>query len=299
MKERTIISLSSIPPRFPHLGPTLETLLAQKPGADEIQLWIPRRYRRFPDWDGGLPEVPAGVVIRRCEEDHGPATKFLPALREAAGQAVMIVICDDDRMFAEDWLAALVTVARERPGECVAGYGKALPRDMGLPLRKGRMPRVENLPGDEINRLRALERTGRPLPLNHVVSSGYADILEGYCGALLRPGFIGPEIFSIPPVLWAVDDVWLSGHLELRGVPIWVDERVPRPPVRPEAHRVDPLLRAEIDGQGREEADRSCIRFYRTHHAIWRPSLRERVAVAIRRIWAAATAQARPWRSRR
>ncbi len=73
-----IITLSAIPPRFAALGPTLRALLRQRHPADEIRLNIPERYRRFPEWDGTLPEVPEGVTILRCAQDYGPATKLLP-----------------------------------------------------------------------------------------------------------------------------------------------------------------------------------------------------------------------------
>jgi hypothetical protein len=39
---RRIISLTSIPPRFARLAPTLRAL--QEQAADEIRLYIPRRY---------------------------------------------------------------------------------------------------------------------------------------------------------------------------------------------------------------------------------------------------------------
>ena len=49
---RSVISLTSIPPRFATLGPVLETLTAQ--GADAVVLALPRTYRRFP----GATEAP-------------------------------------------------------------------------------------------------------------------------------------------------------------------------------------------------------------------------------------------------
>ncbi|MCY4308645.1 MAG: hypothetical protein OXC57_10275 [Rhodobacteraceae bacterium] len=48
MKDKVVISLSSIPPRFKDLGKVLKCLLDQDHQADEIQLFIPRYYRRFP-----------------------------------------------------------------------------------------------------------------------------------------------------------------------------------------------------------------------------------------------------------
>ena len=79
---------------------------------DEIRLNIPERYRRFPEWDGTLPEVPEGVTIARCAQDYGPATKLLPTLQAYAGQPVDILLCDDDRIHDRNWTARF---SRPRP----------------------------------------------------------------------------------------------------------------------------------------------------------------------------------------
>ena len=78
---RHVITLSTIPPRFAGIGPALRSLVAQRSRPEAVELYIPRSYRRFPDWGGGLPEVPEGVRIVRVDEDLGPATKILPAAR--------------------------------------------------------------------------------------------------------------------------------------------------------------------------------------------------------------------------
>jgi len=99
----TIISLTSIPPRFDGLGPVLESLLAQ--GADAVVLALPQRFRRF-DGVFAPPAVPRGVEVIVAEEDFGPACKLLPA-QTAFGDET-IVICDDDCLYQPGWLAALV-----------------------------------------------------------------------------------------------------------------------------------------------------------------------------------------------
>lgn len=72
-----VVSLSSIPPRFDKLEPVLNALLAQTAKIDEIRLYLPKTYRRFPDYDGSLPDVPRGVRIMRPNDDLGPASKVL------------------------------------------------------------------------------------------------------------------------------------------------------------------------------------------------------------------------------
>lgn len=97
----TIISLTSIPPRFPRLGLVLESLVAQ--GADKVVLALARQYEQFP----GVvtpPPLPNGVEII-WSEDIGPATKIIAAQRVFPDTE--IIYCDDDCLYAPGWLAAL------------------------------------------------------------------------------------------------------------------------------------------------------------------------------------------------
>lgn len=102
----TIISLTTIPPRFPQLGPVLESLLAQ--GADKVVLALAREYDRFP---GPVtpPALPRGVEII-WSKDFGPATKVIAAQR--AFPDTEIIYCDDDCLYGNGWLSALC----DRPG---------------------------------------------------------------------------------------------------------------------------------------------------------------------------------------
>ena len=117
-----IVSLSAIPPRFARIGQTLDSLAAQR-GVDRIVLYIPHRYRRFPDWDGTLPQVPEGVEIRRTDDDFGPATKVLCAARDFRGQEVDILFCDDDHIYAPGWAENFVALKAAHPGCVIAQAG--------------------------------------------------------------------------------------------------------------------------------------------------------------------------------
>lgn len=281
MLKFIVVSLSSIPPRFDTLEPTLASLLSQDRPADAVVLWIPRRYRRFPDWDGQLPVVPPGVTILRCEADLGPATKVLPSILRYASQDVGIAFCDDDRLYRETWLSSMVSSMAERPECCIVAHGTDLPTDIGRPLRASdRLPRAHNAGAGLKQDLADLRRYVIRRPLRR--ASGYADLLHGYAGVLIRPEFFGPAVHDIPPVLWAVDDVWLSGHLEQRGVRIWVDERIPMPQHRPDVMGIAALQDAWIENHDRSAADRACIRHFRKSYGIWMPSPTERLLAPLR-----------------
>lgn len=275
----TVICLTTIPPRFGAIGPTLESLLAQDLPAEEIRLHIPRRYRRFPDWDGRLPELPRGIRILRCDEDFGPATKLLPAVAELSGQAVEILFCDDDSFYAPGWHRAFRAERNAHPDACIAGVAQHLPGLAQLPRSPDRMPRMRRWTRPELAALPEL-----PHPLPAVRESGHADLLEGWGGAMLRPDFLDPRVFDLPPVLWTVDDPWISAHLEVRGVRIWCSARVPVPERRHDVGGIAGLVGAVIEGHDRDAADLACIRHCRRHLGIWqeRPPLATRGVLALR-----------------
>ncbi len=274
-----IVSLSSIPPRFDKLGPTLDCLLRQEARADRIILWIPERYRRFPDWDGRLPDVPDGVEIRRVPDDLGPATKVLYAAREFRGQDLDILLCDDDRRYKPHWARAFLDARREHPRACIAiagfeadryGQSKMLNRPQprarrrarGLDLRfQLRMAWEFLFPPVERKYLREPTRV-------LFRQSGYVDCFEGFGGALVRPDFFDDADFEIPDVIWAVDDVWLSGCLARKGVPIWAlaDQHDTQ---HTPAGVYDALHKAQIEGSDRDEANKACIRHFQDTHGVW------------------------------
>ena len=57
MNQKVILSLSTIPPRFGMLGMSLNSLINQKRKADEIHVYIPKTYKRFPEHNFCIPDV--------------------------------------------------------------------------------------------------------------------------------------------------------------------------------------------------------------------------------------------------
>lgn len=196
--ERIVVSLTTIPSRAAHLAPVLRSLLDQTEPADRILLALPRQSLNGQPYPA--PEtlgLPAGVDILRCE-DIGPATKLVPALR--AEPDALVVVVDDDVIYPEGFIAALLAEHRRRPNAAIGLRG--------VVLRPGI----------------------RFADLAHVMATGIAqtmpvDVLFGTWGYLLPAGAIAPEIGDFtdaPPGVRFVDDVWISGHLARAGVPRWV-----------------------------------------------------------------------------
>ena len=246
-----------------------------------MELYIPRSYRRFPQWGGGLPEVPEGVTIVRVDEDLGPATKILPAARAWRGQDVVLLYLDDDHCAAPGWAGRHLRLRRRHPEAALCASGSTLER-MGAAPNPGRgIPHgvvapdgVEQL-GFQLRRLAAvlLEPVRGKSPLRpsfrRLDRSGHVDIAEGVGGVSLRPEAFDDAAWSIPPVLWAVDDVWLSGHLERRGVPIWADQSLNLVRKVGAIDATHALYRATIEGANREQANLACVNHMRQAYGIW------------------------------
>nr|HMS96355.1 hypothetical protein [Tabrizicola sp.] len=271
----------TIPPRFGMLGPALRSLLKQTVRPEAVDLYIPRRYRRFPQWSGSLPDVPEGVRIVQVDEDLGPATKILPAARSYRGQDLDIIYVDDDRIFANDWARTCLGVRRDHPDTVICATGFRIAQRFGLPDPGTREP-VAKLVTHPLAETRfilgwswnsflaGITAGGMRKPYVHrVEQSGFVDVAEGYGGVMVRPDFFDDEAFRIPPVAWPVDDIWLSGMFARRGVPIWADRSLYKVNEVMKTSRHFPLYRTVIDGADRMQSNRACIDHMRQAYRIW------------------------------
>jgi hypothetical protein len=240
----------------------LRSLLGQTHPAQEIRLYIPVRYRRFPEWDGELPDVPEGVTIVRTAADLGPATKVLPAVKEFKGQSIELLLCDDDRIYDPGW-ARRFALAREEHPDCLITEDGA-----NVPDHEERLaPQAIRRRKDWNYRLVRAASLGLYKPPRWC-GSGYLDLFKGYSGALLRPDFVPDFAFDIPELLWTVDDVWLSGCLVTNGVAIWLNADCPISKERHVARR-DALLAFSHLGNDRRQANRNCWNWFKDNKAIW------------------------------
>ena len=99
--------------------------------------------------------------------------------------------------------------------------------------------------------------------------AGFVDVAEGYGGVAVRPDYFDAAVMGIPPVLWSVDDIWLSGHLERRGIGIWTEPGLDRARLVQQASATQPLYAALAEGKGRRDANRLCIDYFRERYGIW------------------------------
>lgn len=268
-----IISLSSIPTRFNSLSPTLNSLVQQK-NVDEVRLYLPKKYRRFKDYDGGLPSVPKGVTICRPEEDLGPATKALYAASDFKGQDVQILFCDDDSIFPKNWADRLFEEQKKRGREAVATFGRPASGYLAHSSTNVRTPQAREIPieNDLLYRIRRLltKTFGFPAPFwRPILIGGYVDIIFGVGGVVVQPGFFDDEAFKIPEEAWPVDDIWLSAQLAKNGIPIYCPRRLPLPPPSKQS-AYDALLNSEFNGLTRQESNRVVASLCQEKYGIWK-----------------------------
>lgn len=265
-----VISLTSIPSRFEHLGPTLRCLAAQ--GADEVRLYVPEHYGRFPDWDGNLPDVPEGVRIVRCDADLGPATKILPACRDLQGTDAQILFCDDDCVVTNSWAKRLFALQARRANEAVAVYvrpveGYILNAVQAPGRRAWQLPIRYDIPYRASRVLAKL--IGTPTLLRRpFIIPGYGEVLFGAGGAVVRPEFFDATAYDIPDVARPVDDIWLSACLAKTRTAIYCPWMAALPRAL-DTSEVDALLHASFDGKGRQELNRAAALYCRDTLGVW------------------------------
>ncbi len=268
-----IVSLTAIPPRFENLMSKVNSLLNQSVPAKAIEIYIPRTYRRFPSVQARLPRLPKGVEVISVDNDLGPATKLLPAIDKWKGYDVDILICDDDRLQDPRWIERLASARRERPDDIICERGWNIADRFGLQQNTALLPRARHAPKQGRTLAYRMKRA-LTLGLYHpprlvYEASGYVDVFEGFLGALIPPGALPHQAWSIPDILWTVDDVWLSGMARLQNVGVWAHDR--RRPVQGNGHwdRVASLTGFKEQGVNRESADRLCVEYMRSNYKVW------------------------------
>lgn len=202
MKNRVVVTLSTIPDRIHLLGPTIASILDQSYLPDEICINIPMLSRKgheyvIPKWLSRLKSI----KIHRVEKDEGPGTKLLPTLRRESTGTKIIVI-DDDNIYHSRVIETLLKVhyRYEKKGKLVAvtNYGVSLDDEDELPNLSGRIWAI-------------------------FAKQRKVDLLQGFSGFLVAKEMFPEQAYNIhdgPIEAISVDDIWFSGWLNLNHVHI-------------------------------------------------------------------------------
>jgi hypothetical protein len=203
--QRVIVSLSTLPDRICNLEPTLRCLLEQTRPPDEIVLALPNcsiRQQKKYVLPAYLEKIPR-LRILRCGTDWGPATKFIPVIQEelAAGRGhTLIMVVDDDRTYPRDALQTYLHYHEQKPGAALCFRGAVIPDNFVWFL-----PKLFRA-----NQLREPKRVA---------------VITGTASYLIQPHFFDSALWdysAAPASAFYMDDIWISGCLDRRGVEKYV-----------------------------------------------------------------------------
>ena len=137
----TIISLTTVPARFySELPLTIHSLLSQTELPKEIRIYlsptskiIVQKNLTLLHLKKSIERLDSSEIIARLfdklvqirleQQDYGPATKFLPIIREFASKSQAIMVCDDDQYYHPYTLATLNTYAKQLPDSIIGFRG--------------------------------------------------------------------------------------------------------------------------------------------------------------------------------
>jgi hypothetical protein len=240
--RRVIASLSTVPGRINNLSATIWSLLKQTRPPDEIILAVPefsireRRAYVVPKYISRLPRV----RVLHCPKDWGPATKFIPVVREelAVGRGdTLIMVVDDDRVYPRDAVEIYLHYHQQLPNAALCFRGAAMPRT--LDWRDARMIKASELRQPEA-----------------------VAVITGCGSYLIQPKFFDQSLWDYsraPQGAFFMDDIWVSGWLTRRKVQRYV---VPASAMMRSVRRQRRTLSLHDVPNGRQHNNNETIAFF-------------------------------------
>ena len=187
-----VISLTSIPSRLSSLHLTIKSLLNQSKSFEKIILWLHQ------DLKGELPPGLEKLQGKRFEIHYSATTephrKLVETLKLHPDR--IIVTCDDDYMYPEDWLFRLLESWRHTPTEIVAH------RCRKIQIKDGEIRPYRNWRG---------ESPGESSPLT---------LSLGWGGVLFPPGSLDSRVLDRDAYIRlspTADDLWFKAMATLKG----------------------------------------------------------------------------------
>lgn len=205
---KIIISLTSTSIRLSVLKYTLASLLNQSLKADKILLNISKEnylidqgIKELPEW---LKELHLNNYIQiSWVKNTGPYRKLLPAY-DICHDDDLIITCDDDVIYGQDWLLTLVRTAEDFPNCIVCGRARV---PVTVKFMAQRYQSYINWP---------IAKPG---------SSGYDFIPTGVSGIVYRKPLLDKSIMESREFMQLApkqDDLWFKIAHELKGIKVVV-----------------------------------------------------------------------------
>jgi hypothetical protein len=220
-KQRIVITLSTLPDRYKKILKTLQSLKKQTIAIDEIYLSLPEysvrmklNYPELPD------EIKNLVKVVKIEQDYGPITKLLGALYCEEDSRSIIISCDDDYIYPENFVEKLIEKHILFPNAAIGSSGMLIKKSCPLcaihPNLSAIQYRIPKIP---------IPKEGRKV-----------DILYGFSGILYLRGFF-PRTEELDMLLkislsdqdfFLNDDVVISAFLAKHGIERRIFKDIPK-----------------------------------------------------------------------
>ncbi len=200
------------------------SMMQQTKRPKEIRLNIPYVSKRtgkeyiIPNW---LTQIP--ITIIRCE-DFGPATKYIPTIKQFLNTEQKIIIYDDDSIMPVNLVETFDLLSQEFPEYCLtcASY-----RFVGSKTNE-KLKREDYC--DNLTWSRKLFSGAQNCIKTNVNTPTFTDIATGWSGYLLTPKMLDfqnlIDFDSMPKDAFYVDDVVISACLLSYGTKIIVHPKL-------------------------------------------------------------------------
>jgi len=202
--NRLVIGLTTIPSRFDRLNVVLDSLHNQTRKPDKIYLYVADYYERFQlKTDFGL--LPGflqnyNLLDVKHGKDYGPISKLFVSLQNELDEDTVIVTCDDDMIYEQEWLSKLEENYDRLHGSAVGYRGRVF----GKTLRYAHTGAVVS---------------------NGVSKDTCVDIVTALRGWAYKRGFFEDKYIREwervkveHPYIFFNDDIWISGNLKKKNI---------------------------------------------------------------------------------
>jgi hypothetical protein len=213
-------SLTTIPSRIDKLEDVVNSLVHQTIKPIKIFIHIPKFYKRFnccidesrmvdiiENYKQKFNDI---VEFNICDNDYGPATKFIPMMKmNNIDDNIPIIILDDDIVYDKNLSAILLKDSYRYPDSCVTAFG--ITHSAYL---------FDNAKWYCDFNSQFLKPCGF-----RDKREGFIDVFEAFKGTLLKKKLFKDDLSYFPEDEYCfADDVWFSGHIIKNGFNIFMSK---------------------------------------------------------------------------
>lgn len=114
----SVVSLTTIASRLPRLHLVIRSLLVQSLPAEKVILWLNKNLET--SIPSSLRRLESLRFEIRLSQESSPHRKLVEPLRDSELSNKIIITCDDDMLYPEDWLKRLYAFYQQHPNQIVA-----------------------------------------------------------------------------------------------------------------------------------------------------------------------------------